>query len=216
MKVLILGATGNIGRKAVEYATASEHEVTAFARTPMKLERESWFDARRTRLLAGDIKSAADVQSAVAGHEAVIWTVGAPLNRQTLLHPPDVCSVGTQHVVDAMDMHQVSRLVCLTAIGLGDSKGSGRWIFRSVIQPLMLGRIYADREHQERIVMGSEQDWTIVRPAELTDKPLGGKLRAMTAPYQDASFVERASVARFMVDEAASRAFSRQTVLLTQ
>lgn len=41
MRVLICGATGNIGRLSVDKAIQAGHEVTAFARTPEKLkERE--------------------------------------------------------------------------------------------------------------------------------------------------------------------------------
>ena len=216
MKILIVVATGNIGRHTVKHAMAAGHDVSAHARSPSKLEGESWFDGDKVRLVAGDIRSVDDVNKALPGHDAVIWTVGAPLTWNTITRVPDVCSVGTRHLVDAMQKHDVKRLVCLTAIELGDSKGSGRWVFRNVIQPLLLGRIHKDREQQESIVLASDLDWTIVRPAELTDKQLDGEVTAMTLPYGNAYLIQRDRVAEFLVREVTDNKYVRQPVLLSQ
>ena len=68
MKILVLGASQGTGALCVKAALAKGHSVTAFSRTPEKL------DVTHPALtkVAGDFHDAASVRSAVAGHDAVI------------------------------------------------------------------------------------------------------------------------------------------------
>ncbi len=103
-------------------------------------------------------------------HDAVVLTFGAPLNKDTILHRPTLCEDGTRIVVGAMHAHGVPRLVCMTSLGAGDSDGHGRFAFRNLVEPVLLGRIMLDRTAQEAVVRGSGLgQWVIVRPAELSD-----------------------------------------------
>lgn len=210
MKVVILGAAGQIGRLTVAEALAAGHEVTAFARSPERLAAEG------LRLLAGDVTAEADVRAAVEGQEAVVCTFGAPLNSRTLLHPPTLCATAAGHVITAMKATGARRLVCSTAIGVGDSRGHGRFVFRNVIQPVLLQRIFDDRERQEALIRSSDLDWVIVRPAELTDGPASPSgPRALLSPYpDDATRVSRADVAKFLVRQLATDQFLGRTPLL--
>jgi hypothetical protein len=54
--------------------------------------------------------------------------------------------------------------------GAGDSRGHGGFLY-SVAFHLLLGRVYDDKDVQERIVRNSKLDWVIVRPVILTDGP---------------------------------------------
>ena len=74
---------------------------------------------------------------------------------------------------------------------------SGMWIGVRVF----LARIYADKERQERIIAGSQLDWTIVRPAMLTNGPQRGNFRTWSgaAPKPSPSRISRADVAHFML-----------------
>ena len=66
----------------------------------------------------------------------------------------------------------VKRLVCVTGIGAGDSKGHGGFLYDSIFLPFLLGTIYADKDRQELVIKASDVDWTIVRPGFLTNGPL--------------------------------------------
>lgn len=63
----------------------------------------------------------------------------------------------------------------MTGIGAGDSKGHGKFVFNNLILPLLLGRIYVDKNCQEREVMKSDLDCIIVRLTELTNKLESGE-----------------------------------------
>ena len=65
-------------------------------------------------------------------------------------------------LVTAMEEARIKRLICVTGLGAGDSRGSGGFLY-SVALHLLLGRIYDDKDVQERIVRRSKLDWVIVR-----------------------------------------------------
>lgn len=154
---------------------------------------------------------------ALAGTDAVICTFGAPLNWSTVTRVPTICRLGTRSVLQAMTHAGVSRIVCMTAIGLGESRGRGRRVFRSFIQPLLLGRIYADRNAQEDLVRASTTRWSIIRPAELTDDPAGPWRTVDPADRSgpEPSRIPRTTVARFLIHEAAEARFLGRGPILT-
>ena len=76
--------------------------------------------------------------------------------------------------------------------------------------------IYEDKNRQEQLVKASGLDWTIVRPAVLTDGSRTGKYRVLTdLSGVTAGKIARADVADFILDELKTNRFLRLTPLLT-
>lgn len=156
------------------------------------------------------------VDAAMSGHDAVIIVFGVPVNWSTLTSVPDLCTVGTQNIIASMKRHNVQRLICMTGIGAGDSKGHGRFLYNNVIQPLILGRIYTDKNRQEEAVKESNLNWTIVRPSEFTDKSAERQYKAWTnLEGKKATTISRADVADFLVKQISSEEFLHKTTLIT-
>lgn len=213
MRVLIVGATGNIGRLTLNKALKVGHEVTAFTRSPKQLN----FDHKRLHKVQGDVMKETFLDAAMPKQEAVIAVFGAPLNWSTITSVPDLCTIGTRHIIDAMKQHGVKRLICMTGIGAGDSRGHGRFVFDNLVLPLLLGRIYVDKNRQESEVMKSALDWIIVRPTELTDKPESGAYRVLTdLKGKKAKTISRVDVADFLVKQIDSNKYLHQTPLISQ
>lgn len=78
-----------------------------------------------------------------------------------------------------MKKQDVKRLVCITGLGAGDSRGHGGFAFDRLILPLLLRKVYVDKDRQEAIVRRIDLEWTLVRPMVLTDKPPTGQVRAV-------------------------------------
>jgi putative NADH-flavin reductase len=74
-KVLILGATGSLGRYVTQQAIAANHEVSAVVRTPSKLPAEV---RERVVVHQADLAAtcAADLAAILQGHDAVINAAG--------------------------------------------------------------------------------------------------------------------------------------------
>ena len=76
----------------------------------------------------------------------------------------------------------VRRLVAVTGLGAGDSRGHGGFLYDAVFFPLVLKRVYDDKDVQEQMIRASDLDWTIVRPGLLASGPATGAARALTDP----------------------------------
>ncbi|ONK15536.1 NAD(P)-dependent oxidoreductase [Streptomyces sp. MP131-18] len=165
MKLVIFGASGPTGRLATEQALAEGHSVTAVTRRPDAFPA----GAHRPEVVGADVMDAAAVDRAVAGHDAVISTLGVPYTKENVT----VYSQGAAHIARAMAGHGVRRLVCVSSIGVTPEHAPGETLmFRKVIAPILLklGRtIYADMGRMEELLRGTDLEWTVLRPAGLFD-----------------------------------------------
>jgi uncharacterized protein YbjT (DUF2867 family) len=211
MKLLIIGATGPTGRELVRQAIAQGHEVTALVRNPAKAAF-----GPPIKMVEGDVLDLASLENAVTGQDSVISALGSapsgPFKKMTLL------SEGTRNLVNAMRPKGVNRLVSISGIGAGESKGHGPWFYNWLIQPLVLRGVYHDKTRQEEIVRASGLDWTLVRPAILTNGPAKGPaaVRAITVfDHAQVRTIRRADVAAFCLRELTDRRFLHQAPGIT-
>ena len=202
MKLIVFGATGKTGQHVWQNALDRGHDVTAFTRSPHKIER-----AAGLRIAQGDVTDAASVAAAVAGHDAAIVALGSNgLRDRTTL------TTGTRTVVDGMTRHAVERLVVLSAAGVGESWGQVPLLARLLFRTL-LRNIHADHTAQEALVRASSIDWTIVRAAILNDGPASGNVTATNTGKMGR--IGRADLADFLIKEACDGAYSRQAIAVT-
>ena len=208
MKVLVLGATGGTGREIVREAGARGHPVVALVRSKV---RARGLDG--AELVEGDARDEASLSRALRGCAAVISALGTPMSpfrEVTLL------STATRALVDAMARQNVRRLVCITGMGAGDSRGHGGFVFDRLIFPLFLRKVYADKDRQEAIVRSSSAEWVLVRPTVLNDQPARGSVRAVTdLSGIHGGTIARADVARFVVDQLTDDQWLRRAPLIT-
>jgi len=209
MNLLVIGATGPLGREIVSSALAAKHNVKALVRDPAK----AGFPGT-VKLAHGDVRHSGSLSEAMRGQDAVICSLGSKIS----FKPMTLLSDGTRNVVDAMRGAGVRRLICVTGIGAGDSKGHGGFFYDRVIQPLILNEVYKDKTRQETVVRNSELEWTIVRPAQLVNEAAKGAeayrvLSDLTGVT--ASKIARKDVAAFIVDLLVKQGHLREAVLLT-
>jgi putative NADH-flavin reductase len=168
MKVIVFGATGNIGRKLVQQSLEKNYRVTAFSRTSSLLANSS----SELRTYDGDVTSLTDVRNAVAGHDGVFITLGSGKKRTGTVR-----SQGTKNIIQAMKDNGVRRLVCQTTLGCGDSKGNLNFFWKNIMFGWFLKEVFLDHELQEDYVKSSGLEWTIIRPAAFTGGPKTGNYK---------------------------------------
>jgi uncharacterized protein YbjT (DUF2867 family) len=211
--VLVIGASAGIGLETVQRALAEGHRVRAFARGAPSIAIEH----PQLEKVAGDALDRAPVAAALKGVDAVIETLGAPRDLPTMFRGTTLFSKATRILVDAMQAAGVRRLVAVTGLGAGDSRGRLGFFFDAVTFPVVLKRIYDDKDVMEQMIRASGLDWTIVRPGLLKDGKATGRARALTDPKDwRAGPVTRADVAAFLVREAFERRYLHQTPLLIE
>ncbi|HEX2185938.1 MAG TPA: SDR family oxidoreductase [Chloroflexota bacterium] len=202
MKLVVFGATGRTGRLVVEQALAQGHQVTAFARDPLKMPRQD----DRLRLVQGDIHEAARVAAAVAGREAVVCTLGS-----TRYSPKDIMEVGARHILAAMCEHGVRRLITLTGTGVLDANDQPQLANRAMGLWLKLvdGALVADAQRHAELIRASDRDWTIIRVTRLTDDLPLGTVRVGYVGLNTGMRITRADAASFMLKQLEDDSYLR-------
>jgi nucleoside-diphosphate-sugar epimerase len=101
MRVLVLGATGNLGSRLLLSLIAHGHQTVAFVRTASKVP--STISPKLTAIVTGDAKSQADIKIALLEHncDAVVNTAGyaatAPWGKSDL---PDIFQAAVNAAVE--------------------------------------------------------------------------------------------------------------------
>jgi putative NADH-flavin reductase len=145
MRILILGATGGIGRALLDQALERGHQVTAFVRAPQKLgtPREG------LTVREGDPRDAAALAAVLPGHDAVLSALGPPGAGPTTIHRE-----AARSTVDAMQAAGVRRLLVVSAAVL--FPGGGPLV--GLLRATLLRNNVADCTAMERIVTTSGLD----------------------------------------------------------
>lgn len=202
MRLLVLGASGGVGSCLLKQAVARGHRITAQTRSAAKLTA-----SEAVSVIVGSPTDKAFLQQHIVGHDAVVLCLGIDRIGKTTLF-----SETTTAIVGAMNAAAVRRLVAVTGVGAGDSKGHGGWFYNAIIYPFFTRNRYADKDRQEEFIEQSDLDWTIVRPAPFaastgtgpwqvyTEIPDGLQLRSIT----------RTEVASFILDILENASFIRK------
>ncbi|MEJ2374413.1 MAG: NAD(P)H-binding protein [Pseudolabrys sp.] len=195
--VLIIGASRGIGLETVKLALKAGYSVRALSRSATAIRLHD----RRLEKLDGNALNPDTIERALVGVGAVIQTLGVPRAPKQILGRTRLFSTATRVLVDAMEATGVKRLICVTGLGAGDSRGHGGPLYNAALC-IFLGRVYADKDVQERIIRRSRLDWTIVRPTILTNGPRTGRFRVLVNPRDwTPGFISRADVADFLVKQ---------------
>jgi putative NADH-flavin reductase len=210
-KLLIIGASRGIGLETVKAALRDGYRVRAVARSAASIPIEN----PDLEKLSGNALDSDTIRNALEGVDVVIQTLGVDISLRSIVEPTTLFSKSTRILVDAMKAAGVNRLIAVTGLGAGDSRGHGGILYDAVVFPLLLKRVYDDKDVQEWIIRSSGLDWTIVRPGLLTSGPASGRYRVLNVP-QDWQFglISRADVADFLVRQIDDRALIGATPLL--
>lgn len=186
MNITIVGASSGTGAELARAALARGHTVTAVSRSGNVPDG--------VRAVTGDATDPAAARRAVDGADAVFVTVGGSKGTQ------NPRTAVTRSVVAAMQEAGVRRLLVQTSLGAGASAHRLPWP-QSVLAPRILAGPLADHDAQEDLVRASGLEWTIVRPAGLTNGKATGAWRAIrsTDPGRVKGRVSRADVAGYLL-----------------
>ncbi|MFL5542449.1 MAG: NAD(P)-dependent oxidoreductase [Longimicrobiaceae bacterium] len=208
MQVVVFGATGGTGRELVKQALGHGHSVRAFVRSPDKLK----VIHHRLEVVTGDALDAKAVAAAVEGQDAVLCALGVNERK-----PNTILSDAVRNLLAAMETHGVRRLLFVSSLGVGETKGQLGPIYNLVLLPTLLKHVFADKETAEALVRESGLEWTIVRPGRLKNGWLTGKYRASSDAAKGRLFpkIARADVADFMLNALERKLFIRETPALT-
>jgi putative NADH-flavin reductase len=208
--VLVIGASKGIGLETVKQALEAGHQVRALARSASRIP----VSHDGLEKMPGSALDRETVEKALDGINVVIQTLGVSGGPGILFKPIRLFSDSTRILVAAMEAKLIQRLICVTGLGAGESRGKGNLLYNAAIG-LILVRAYDDKTLQERIIRNSTLDWVIARPGILTNKARTSRYKVLTDPRDwRTGFISRADVADFLVKQIEGDAYLRQAPVL--
>jgi putative NADH-flavin reductase len=206
-RIAIIGASRGIGLALTEQALAAGHRVAALARNPDRCELAH----ENLEFMAGDMRDRQSLERLIANCSDVCVCISVAPGRK----PVDTFSTGARALLPLLESRGDVRLLVVTGIGAGDSRGHGGWFYDHILQPLLLNEMYADKDREEALIRQSKIDWLLVRPGRLTNGARRGQYRVITRVEElRGGPISRADVAHFMLGEIEVPRFSRQAVHL--
>jgi uncharacterized protein YbjT (DUF2867 family) len=145
--VLVVGATGSIGRLVVEEALRQGHAVRALVRDPAKARRL----LAGAELVVGDVTRPETLAPAVQGIDAVVFTLGSDGRGKTGAESVDYG--GVRNVLAALSP-RTARIALMTSIGVTNRASAYN---RST-------EAHDWKRRSERLLRASGLPYTIVRP----------------------------------------------------
>ena len=182
MKVLILGATGQIARWAVQML--GEHanvEQTLLVRDAKKLRGD---EPANAKVVIGDVLDKKLLAAVMQGEDVVYANLAGDVDTQT------------EHILAAMAKTGVKRLIFVNSLGIYDEVPGqfGEWNRREIGSYLPPYRRSAD------LIEASDADYTILRAAWLQDEDeVSYETTGRNEPFKGTE-VSRKSVAALAVD----------------
>ena len=204
MNIIVFGGSGQTGIRVVEQALEEGHAVTAAVRSPEKIRLKH----EQLQVVQVDVLDREIVADAIAGHDAVVCTLGSTNLKDT------VRSEGTANIIAGMEAHGVERIVIVSSMGVGESKKqltlSGKMIVNTLLKNVIL-----DHERQEKLLADSNLNWTSVRPSGLTEGARTGSYTTSNDSAVKGGRVRRADVADFILKVLKEDSYSRDAISIT-
>ena len=199
MKVLVVGANGQIGQKVVKLIQESEeHSPVAMVR---KNEQKESLEKEGIHAVLANLEDSVDeLAKVLQGVEGVIFTAGSGGSTgadKTLLIDLD----GAIKMMEASEQAGVERFVLISAIGADKREN-----WSEEIKSYYVAKYYADKALEQ-----SKLNYTIIRPGALINEPGTGNVWAGTdfeygkIPRED---VARTVVASLTAEPTYRKAFN--------
>ena len=199
MKVLVVGANGQIGQKIVKQIKDSEeHSVVAMVR---KNEQKEKLEKEGIEAVLSNLEDSVDnLAKVLSGADAVIFSAGSGGSTgadKTLLIDLD----GAIKMMEASEQARIDRFLIISALGADKREN-----WSEEIKTYYVAKYYADKALEK-----SNLNYTIIRPGALVNEPGTGSVWAGTEfeygkiPRED---VARVAVTSLTAEQTYRKAFN--------
>ena len=216
MKILLLGATGRTGKLVLEAAIKKKFSIHIFVR-----KTETIKPHENLKIFKGSPQNLEILKNAAQECDAIISVLN--ISRKSdfpwspLRTPNDFLSETISKMISIAEKEKIKRIVVCSAWGVGETKKEIPFWFRWLIACSNIGIAYKDHEKQEKLIIDSNLDWTIVRPTGLTNSK---RKQHVKETYQNkpkpSLMISRFAVARYMIDALQKKELFKKTVTISK
>ena len=163
MRVMVFGATGELGRECVAQALEAGHAVSVYVRTPSRLDEAV---RERVEVHEGDGLDAAAVAHALSAPcDAILFAIGIDKHS-----PENLCTTATRHIFAAMREQGIRRFVWCgggsTLVEKDRITFGARFV--EFFARTFMGLRHRDKARQlELLAESTDLDWIGLRPLQM-------------------------------------------------
>lgn len=208
MKLAIIGGTGKTGKELLKQGLEAGHHITALVRNPKKVK----IVHPNLTILQGNVLKPEDLENIFKGKDAVLSALG----HKRFLGPSHILSKGTENILAAMKTANVSRFICITSMGINDNQFKLGLYYTLFVIPFIVFFYFRDKAKQERLIMESDINWTVVRPGQMTNGKKRTRYRVgeKLGSYILTLMISRADVAHFMLEQLTTSDYSKKAICI--
>jgi putative NADH-flavin reductase len=208
MQITILGAAGRIGKEVVKQALNAGYQVKVLVRSPDKLGDLK----EKVEIIQGNLLEPLPVGKAMNGSKVVINLSGAAKEPDQVIKFKGIGKI----MVEKLKEQGISRLINISAaVAILPAE---RLEFRRKVLRFITYIFYREMKEVQDTVMEiilkeKDIDWTLIRPAFISDKTGSGniliddkKLPGLTVTLQD--------LGKFIVDQVGSSEWIRKAPMI--
>ena len=192
-KIIVFGATGGTGKQVVEQALEEGHKVTVIVRNPDAIT----MNHRNLEIIKGDVLQPITFENALKEKDAVVSCLGSKVGKPTVVY-----SKGTSNIASAMSKAEINRIICISAGAVIVPPKISllmKFVAKHILQRIFK-YMYADMLLMEKNLKESPLNWTVIRPARLTNKKHTGKYRTtVNEALSNPSKISRADLADYII-----------------
>jgi uncharacterized protein YbjT (DUF2867 family) len=211
--IVVIGATAQSAPEIIKQALAQGRKVTALARRP---EAVAGAGHANLKVIKGDVRELASIESALTGKEVVISLIGPRVDPRVELESMDLYTVGTTNIAAAMKKKGNKKLIVTSSIGaehVVTEKPKGTelrdmWLWNG-------RKLYADMSAMEKMMPGLGLPYIILRPGFMIDQPAANNIKIAvdnTAPKGAGPIVTFADFAGFVLAQVDSDQYNGKAV----
>lgn len=202
-KVFVAGGTKGVGRIIVDKLLESGSQVVVLCRSDESIAELSALEG--VTAIKGDAFDYKSIENAMDGCDATITTLGKGGTAED--EEKRVDYEGNANVIEASGILGVTRLIFVTSIGCGNSKGAVPENVYEVLKEALLAK-----EKAEKVLkFYTNMNWTVIRPGGLkTEKATGTAI--LTEDNTAIGTVHREDVADLVVKALVSGNTEKKTL----
>jgi putative NADH-flavin reductase len=201
MKVIIFGASGGIGKFAVQHALEKGYKVKAFLRNPSKLTIKH----ENLTTIQGEINNYNHIKNAIFDCDAVIWCVGIPMKKYKHMESLD----GHKNLLKAMNECGIERLIDWATPSVPFKKDKRSFI--TVVPGFIAGILFPMAKKEiiciADMITASKLKWTIVRFMAPKDTLFTGNVKVGFGDTKMSFNISREDIGVFMVEQLNNKTY---------
>lgn len=217
MKILILGASGRTGKLVVDEAVRNGYMVRILVRDKSKTRTYP----AAVEVFKGSPTDKKILITAMQGCSAVLSALNISRTSDfpwaALRTPKDFISASIKNVIEAADQLNISRIIVVSAWGVGETKSQIPFWFRWMIDCSNIRFGYIEHQQQEKLLKNSSLNYTCIRPAILTNSTkVKQPIISIGNSPKPSLFISRLNVARFMISTLTRELYDRKMPTISE